>query len=187
MNSVEMDSEKFQLRAAILYEFKKGFTAAETFRNIRSVFGDDKFRSGNLSLQDEPRTLRPITLAEDRLQETVEQNPRVTTRELAMGFEVSHTTIVTRLRAHGFVSKLNEWVPHDLSERNKIERLAKCSSLLARHNERPFLDRIVTCDEKWVFYDNLERGRSWCAPGQPPQKKPKRLIHSRKILLCLVG
>jgi hypothetical protein len=25
----------------------------------------------------------------------------------------------------------------------------------------PFLKRLVTCDEKWIFYDNVIRNRQW--------------------------
>jgi hypothetical protein len=29
----------------------------------------------------------------------------------------------------------------------------------------PFLNGSVTCDEKWIFYDNVIRKRQWFRPG----------------------
>ena len=45
-------------------------------------------------------------------------------------------------------------MPHDLNDRQKLSRFEVCSSLLSRNQNVPFFDRIVTNDEKWIFYDN---------------------------------
>jgi histone-lysine N-methyltransferase SETMAR len=88
--------------------------------------------------------------------------------------------------ASGYASTAgNKWVPHELTETNRTNRIEKCVSLLSRHKFSYFLDRIVTCDEKWIFYDNVVRQRSWCAPGEPPLTTPKRDIHSSKLMLCI--
>ena len=55
--------------------------------------------------------------------------------------------------------KLDKWIPHKLSEGNKIMRLTITSSLITRNIKDPFIDRIVICDEKRVVYDDLHR--SW--------------------------
>ena len=47
-----------------------------------------------------------------------------------------------------------QWVPHELTEGQKNQRMAAVQQLLQRHQEKPFFDRIVTCDEKWVSYKN---------------------------------
>jgi hypothetical protein len=36
-----------------------------------------------------------------------------------------------------------------LSEKNKNQRLSIC--LLLRYKKEPFLEEIITCDEKWVL------------------------------------
>jgi len=60
------------------------------------------------------------------------------------------------------VSKLGQWVPHLLTDANKIERVRIARQLLERYERRELrLDDIITSDEKWVLYTNVVRGRSW--------------------------
>jgi len=42
-----------------------------------------------------------------------------------------------------------------LIEKNKLDRVSAAISLLRRHEKKPFLDRIVTGDEKWILYNNI--------------------------------
>ncbi|XP_012175225.1 histone-lysine N-methyltransferase SETMAR-like [Bombus terrestris] len=81
------------------------------------------------------------------------------------------------------VSKLNVWVPHELTERNRLERTTACMSLLARNKHEPFLKRLVTGDEKWILYENPERKRSWSQRNQPPQRCAKPGLHPLVIPL----
>jgi len=41
--------------------------------------------------------------------------------------------------------------------------------LLAQHKQLPFLNRIVTGDEKWKSYNNAALKRSWSVPGEPTE------------------
>jgi len=38
--------------------------------------------------------------------------------------------------------------------------------LLARYKRKSFLHRIVTSDEKWIYFENPKRKRSWVTPGE---------------------
>ena len=49
---------------------------------------------------------------------------------------------------------------HQLTEQNRITRLLKCQELLVRNDDHPFLDRLVTADEKWVYYNNIGKEKS---------------------------
>ena len=46
-------------------------------------------------------------------------------------------------------------MPHDLTQKNIFARMDACESLLNRNKIDPFLQRMVTGDEKWVTYDNV--------------------------------
>ncbi|XP_026825471.1 histone-lysine N-methyltransferase SETMAR-like [Ooceraea biroi] len=192
-----MELSKQQIRPILLYECKRGTNASQTHRNLCEVFGQDvitvrscqfwfeKFRNGDFNLEDEPRSGRPSVIDKARLRSRVKETPDITTRELEAEFGVSHGTIINGLHQLGFASKLNKWVPHALSERNKLDRISKCVTLLNRHRNEPFLDRLITCDEKWIFYDNVVRKRSWCESESSAQRTPKRNIHGQKIMLSV--
>lgn len=110
------------LRILFLYEFKLGHSAAAARRNIISVFGEGsvsertirwwfgKFRSGDLSLKNEPRGRPRSVLNEDRLRAMVEAKPKTAIRGLAANLGVSATTISRHLAAIGKVKKLDRWV-----------------------------------------------------------------------------
>ncbi|XP_036202334.1 histone-lysine N-methyltransferase SETMAR-like [Myotis myotis] len=110
------------LRILFLYEFKLGHSAATASRNIASVFGEgsvnertirwwfEKFRSGDLSLKNEPRGRPRSVLNEDELRAMVEANPKSAVRGLAADLGVSATTISRHLAAMGKVKRLDRWV-----------------------------------------------------------------------------
>nr|XP_031314382.1 histone-lysine N-methyltransferase SETMAR-like [Camelus dromedarius] len=99
-----------------------GHSAAMASRNINSVFGEgsvsertirwwfEKFRSGDLSLKNEPRGRPRSVLNEDQLRAMVEANPKTAIRGLAADLGVSATTISRHLAAIGKVKKLDKWV-----------------------------------------------------------------------------
>ena len=61
--------------------------------------------------------------------------------------------VVGHLKQIGKVKKLNKWVPHKLTKNRKNHHFEALSSLTL-HNKEPFLNWIVTCDEKWILYTN---------------------------------
>jgi hypothetical protein len=49
----------------------------------------------------------------------------------------------------------------------------------------PFLKRLVTCNKKWIFYDNVIQKRQWCRPEEAPKPTPKKNLHSKKLMICV--
>lgn len=86
-----------------------------------------------------------------------------------------------RLHAMGKIQKEGKWLPHDLSGSAITNRLNIAFSLLASQKKKSFLWRIVTGDEKWIYYDNPKRKKSWVSPGEPSTSTPKR----NKVMLCI--
>ncbi|GFU90241.1 mariner Mos1 transposase [Trichonephila clavipes] len=106
-------------------------------------------------------------------------------QENAEEFNIHHTTVGDDIKYLGFVLKRSVWVPHALTEKNLSERVKMCSSHLIRHNVKPFLDKLITGDEKWILYENIKREKSYCKSGTSSATVPKPNIHQRKVLLCL--
>ncbi|XP_065664499.1 histone-lysine N-methyltransferase SETMAR-like [Hydra vulgaris] len=148
------------IRSCLLYEFKLGRNVTQAAKNICTAFGEgtvsertaqkwfQRFSSGDESIEDLPRSGRPLLVDEDELKDAVESDSSQTCQELAVRFAVSVETIRLHLDAIGKAWKLSRWVPHKLSIDNKKQRLTICTSLLSRHNVEPFLDCLLTCDEK---------------------------------------
>ncbi|KAL0893266.1 hypothetical protein ABMA27_014864 [Loxostege sticticalis] len=124
----------------------------ETARRINDVYGAgvakestvrfwfQRFRSENFDLQNQPHR-RPETKVEnEELKAIVEADPSQSTSEIAAGFGVSDKTVFINLKQIG---KLNLQTRVDF-----------CVTFLNRHNNEGILNRIITCDEKRILYDN---------------------------------
>lgn len=189
--------EKQHLRHCILFAFQMGKNGAEAHDLINSTLGENsvslstikkwfaKFRSGNFSLEDSPRPGAEKKFEDEQLESLLNENPAQTLKELAEILDVNESTVSRRLHAMGKIQKEGKWLPHELSETAISNRFNIAFSLLARQEKKSFLWRIVTGDEKWVYYDNPKRKKSWVSPGQPSIATPKRNIHGQKVLLCI--
>ncbi|XP_076058552.1 histone-lysine N-methyltransferase SETMAR-like [Oratosquilla oratoria] len=178
--SGEIDVNEEHLRHCMLYECKKSTSAAQATRNICSVYGNNvlnvstcqrcfaKISSGNFDLKDSPRSGRPKSIDQEALKGAVEVNPKSTSRELSQLFNTTHTNIISSLHSLRKVSKLRPWVPHDLTDNQRNQKLTICTSLFSRNSRHPFLERIITGDEKWVLYNNTQRKRQWLRKDQSP-------------------
>lgn len=163
-----MENEKIHLRHVMLYEFRKGVSVGTAQKNIQDVYLDcapalrtvkkwfSRFRNGDFNMDDQPCSGRPSTIDDDIVSALVENNPRITTEEIAERMNIDNSSAFRHLKKLGFTSKLDTWVPHSLTERNKLNRVSVAISLLGRHEKEPFLDRIVTGDEKWILYNNVQ-------------------------------
>nr|CDJ85019.1 Transposase and Serine threonine protein kinase-related domain containing protein [Haemonchus contortus] len=185
---------KRQIRTICLFQIKLGRRAADTTRVINVAFGRGtinertaqrrfrKFRNGDENLEDDSRGGRPSNVDNDELKALVEANPRMILKDISTKLKVSIGAVSSRMREIGKSKKLDKWVPHELSDEQKNRGFDISSALLLRNKNDPFLDRIVTCDENWILYDNRRRSGQWLDKGQAPQHFPKLKQQSRKIL-----
>ena len=119
-----------------------------------------KFRAGDFLPDDAPQSGRPVEVDSDQIKILIENNQHYTTREIANILKISKSSIENHLHQLGYVHLFDVWVAHKLSEKNLLDRISACNSLL-KHNENVlFLKQIVMGDEKWVLYNNVKRKRS---------------------------
>lgn len=193
----QMEDQKTHLRHILYFFFRKGLKPVEAHREICAVYGDSaiscdscerwfvRFRYGNVSLKDSARSGRPITTDEDQILSIIKSDRHISTREIAKRLSVQHSTVARRLNSLGITKKMDNLIPHELTENNLLNRVMVCQSLLKRNSMKPFLKRMITGDEKWVMYNNIKRRRSWCGPTESPQSVAKPDCHSKKVLLCI--
>ncbi|EYC04309.1 hypothetical protein Y032_0088g2134 [Ancylostoma ceylanicum] len=110
------------IRYCLLYDFKRGKSAAESHRDLCDAFGQDvfserqwqqwfhKFRFGNESLEDDARGKHPSVIDMEQLKEAIVEDPSKTTKYLANRFGCSNPTIMRCLHAIGKSSRSGQWM-----------------------------------------------------------------------------
>ena len=178
----------------MFYEYSRGTSAQQCSQRMCESLSDRivsertvlrwyaKWKGGDMSLEDDERSGRPVEIDLDELKQMVDNNPSFTCLDFGLELGVSDECIRLYLHKLGYVSKLNTWVPHNLSPAQKSTRREKCSTALKTYTADD-LDRLVTVDEKWLRYKNYHRQRSWVPKGSSPGQTPKRELTKDKVLL----
>ncbi|GBN29916.1 hypothetical protein AVEN_253452-1 [Araneus ventricosus] len=144
-----MELSRQQIGTIMYYEFRNKLSATECHQNMCESLGINtvsydtvkvwfrKFKPGNFDIENEPRSGRPIGVDCEQLKQMIDLD-----------------------------KNFNRWVPHELTAEDKRRRKAACLAVLRDQRKEKILDRIVTCDEKWVYYNNTSRKGWWSAPGE---------------------
>ncbi|KAJ0182863.1 hypothetical protein K1T71_002232 [Dendrolimus kikuchii] len=141
-------------------------------------------RHNNLELYAR-RSGRPVTDEIDTIFQKVEQDRHISSYDVAGEMGIDHKTVLAHFKKSGYTKKLDIWVPHELTERNIMNRVLICDSLLRRKETEPFLKKLITGDEKWITYDNSVRKRSWSKADQASQTVVKPGLTRNKVMLCI--
>ncbi|GBN35186.1 Histone-lysine N-methyltransferase SETMAR [Araneus ventricosus] len=144
-----------------------------------------KFKAGNFDIEDEPRSGRPVEADCEQLKQIIDQYRIVSTRTIALELAVCQKTIINALKPINVTFKFNLWVPHELTDENKRKRKAACLALLRDQRKEKILDRIVICDENWVYYNNTSLKEGWSTPGESAGSVARRALTNKKVLLCI--
>ena len=136
-------------RAIISFYCALGKKIAETHRDLVTVYGDDapalstihhwfeRQRAGRVDLDDNPRSGRLTTEGlDDALKAFLLENPHATAHEMAKELGHSVSTITEHLHAIGLNSFQLRWVPHTLTDTQKVARVESARKLLATIRQR---------------------------------------------------
>ena len=59
------------------------------------------------------------------------------------------------------------------------------SSFILHNSNKSFLDWIVTCDKKWILYDNRQWPAQWLDQEEAPNHLPKPNMRQRKVMVTI--
>jgi hypothetical protein len=191
--------------AKFCFLFEK--TAAETTAMLQQAFKDDafgksqvdewfsRFKNGNMSIRDLPRTGRPST---SRNEENIEQVRQAinedrrkvieqVSEETNMSWSSCQRILTEDLRMRRVSAK---FLPRLLTEEQKDNRVNACRYLKEELRYDPnFLTKIVTGEESWCYaYDPETKQASsrWKHSNLPRPKKEREARSNVKTMLICV-
>ena len=98
--------------------------------------------SGDLDLEDKPRSGRPTKLNDEDLLQVLEDEPSSSSRELASELDVDHTTILRHLHQLDFVHKKRRFESFD-----EIEET--CQEFFDSKPKEWYFDQIRKLADRW--------------------------------------
>ncbi|GFT68610.1 HTH_48 domain-containing protein [Trichonephila clavipes] len=110
-------------------------------------------------------------------------NPSLTSTEVGFKLGIRQTTTLDYIRRLGFVSKFSVYVPHELSEENLMDRNSIYSSNRARHKREPFLDHLMTGDEKRIVYKHVVRKKAYVYKRETSPSSSIAGVPQKKVML----
>ncbi|KAL0851131.1 hypothetical protein ABMA28_006996 [Loxostege sticticalis] len=113
---------------------KKCKNATQAEKKNCDVYGPSaRFQSGNFDVKDASRS-------------GLEQDRHISSYDVAEELGIGHKTVLAHLKKTGYTKMFDIWVPHELTERNLMNRVLICDSLLGRNETEPFLKKLITGD-----------------------------------------
>ncbi|XP_012057453.1 PREDICTED: histone-lysine N-methyltransferase SETMAR-like [Atta cephalotes] len=141
----------------MLFFYRKGKNATQAANKICAIYGEGaektvrkwfaRFKADDFNLEDQECPGKPSITDEDQIKILIENNPRYMTRKLAEMLNTSKSIIHEHFVKLSYINRFDIWVPHDLTEKNLMDRISICDSLYKRNEETPFLKQVVTGGE----------------------------------------
>ncbi|CAF1247788.1 unnamed protein product [Rotaria sordida] len=181
-----------------------GQSSSNIYERMVVVYGDNvpsyttvfegarRFKDAQLTIEDDPKSGRPITTTNDQTIKVVKnlaiEDRRITIQQIADTLSILTGTVHDILHEQSHITKFcSRWVPHLLTPDQRHERVEACQELLACYSieKNHFLFRIITGDELLFSYYQPESKRSskqWKQAGSPPPTKLKQEKSTNKVL-----
>lgn len=197
-------SSRCEIRSVIRFLTAKKVAPIDIHRQLVEVYGEKcidvknvrkwcrEFLSGRENVHDEERTGRPSHSNEtvQAVEAEMLKNRRVTVKDLEekLGGVCSRDSIRVILKDTLNYRKVSaRWVPKQLTEDHKRQRVECAEEVLRRYEEEKddFLDSIVTGDETWAHHytpETKQQSKQWRHPTSPKPKKFKQTLSAGKVM-----
>lgn len=198
--------EKIEYRAYIKTRALLGTQATDIHKELVVVWGDNapsystvamwaaRYKSGRETLEDDPRSGRPITEFTtaniERVKQLLDEDPHATYDEMEVETSLSrwtlHEIIHVALRMRKLTSR---WVPHELTHDQRKRRVDACKQILAKFEEGKWrLGDVITGDESWFYLRQIGRkssNKSWVSEDESPRTVVRRDRYESKNMFSI--
>jgi histone-lysine N-methyltransferase SETMAR len=190
---------ELEQRAVIFFYGRQNLGAKRILRKLVKVYADQaytlgsikywlkKLRSGITEIIDSPRPGRPIVDLAEILLGLLAEQPYASTKSLAKQTQASQETVKRVLiQEMGFQKYTLKWVPHDLSQSQKLERVTASRELLRvlQENRGNNFADIITGDESWFCWHTFHSFR-WAQERSGLERNVSQKIQSKKSMLTV--
>mgnify|MGYP001073832873 CR=1 FL=1 len=189
--------ENHEQRIVIKFFYLKGLGYKKTHQELEEVLHESaislstvkrwiqRFKSGDLTCQDLERSGRPQIDLSESILAILNDFPFASAKYISKRLYCSTNTIISNLENNlGYKRFIRRWVPHELTEENKIERVQKSKELLAillEHQKNNFCT-IITLDESWFYFEYQARAMY----ASSSKKVPPRTSHNMSSKKCML-
>lgn len=191
-------------RASVKFCFLLGKTGTETLEMLKTAYKGDalgktqvfewfsRFKSGEMSIEDEARSGRPSTARTDenvkKIHEIILEDRRQTIEEVTERSGVTWSSIQRILSEDlGMRRVAAKFASRLLTEQQKQGWVESCSSLKEEFQNDPnFFSKVITGDESWCYgYDpeTKQQSSQWNTPASPRPKKARQVRSNIKTML----
>ncbi|GFW28847.1 histone-lysine N-methyltransferase SETMAR [Trichonephila clavipes] len=94
---------------------------------------------GIFDVKDASRIGWPVVENVDKITEIIEVDRHVSSRSITQKLKFDHKKVLSHLRKVWFKKKLEVWVPHQLTAKNRMDRISIYEALAKRNEIDPFL------------------------------------------------
>jgi len=186
-----------EIRAVIRFLTLKGLTTSTIAAELKSVYGGSvcsittvkkwkkRFEEGRSDLDDDFRSGRPPKSdLVKKVSDVLDELPFMSCKTICQMLEIPKTTCLRILHNSLGLKKFNfRWVPHQLSEAQKLKRV-ECSRELLRVLQDTPHRNIVTGDESWFNFD-IPIKSAWAERREDLPCLPQLEIGTKKSLVSI--
>jgi len=203
---LKMSLESVQYRSVIRFLYLKGKSREEIQVELNDVYGEQSpslatikrwfndFKAGRTSVVDMEKSGRPSEINEKitaQLHEIIQNERKITTRELTSRLNVSKGTLQTLLSTSGIRKLCSRFVPRLLTADMQARRLQCCRLNLQtlEHVGEGMLHNIITMDEtplSLYIPDSKRESQEWKLPGETSSKKMRASTSHKKALMLSI-